>query len=226
MASANVKKAILKKKVGDVVYDLLVKTSADLVEVSEDTTLTQKLEELNTLIQGKATASDITTAIDNLINSAPETYNTLGEIATWIQEHQSEFEGLQAIAGKPMQGTDGETEGKAGIVPAPQTTDKDKFLKGDGTWGTPTNTTYEKASTDNDGLMSKEDFSKLQGLENFDSAELEGKITTATETANTAKATAEEAKTAVDEKARVILDKTEPVDLAESDLFLQDLTEE
>lgn len=32
--------------------------------------------------------------------------------------------------------------GSAGLVPAPTTSDPDKFLKGDGTWGTPTDTTY------------------------------------------------------------------------------------
>lgn len=32
--------------------------------------------------------------------------------------------------------------GAAGLVPAPTTSDPDKFLKGDGTWGTPTDTTY------------------------------------------------------------------------------------
>lgn len=33
-------------------------------------------------------------------------------------------------------GTDGETAGSAGTVPAPSTTDADKFLKSDGTWAT------------------------------------------------------------------------------------------
>lgn len=32
--------------------------------------------------------------------------------------------------------------GSAGLVPAPTTSDPDKFLKGDGTWDTPTDTTY------------------------------------------------------------------------------------
>lgn len=32
--------------------------------------------------------------------------------------------------------------GSAGLVPAPTTSDPDKYLKGDGSWGTPTDTTY------------------------------------------------------------------------------------
>ncbi len=223
MASANVKKAILKKKIGDVVYELLVKTSADLVEVADSQTLTEKLAELNSAIQGKASSSDITTAIDNLINSAPGTYDTLGEIATWIQSHESEFKGLQAIAGKQMKGATAEEKGEAGTVPAPEITDKDKFLKGDGTWGTPTDTKYSKASADQDGLMSKEDFTKLQGLKNFD-------ISSVT-TDNVKEGTTNKYITAAEKEklgkvGRILIQKDEPEDLDEADLFLQDLTEE
>ena len=223
MASENVKKAILKKKIGDIVYDLLVKTSADLVEVADSQTLTEKLAELNTAIQGKATSSDITTAIDNLINSAPGTYDTLGEIATWIQSHETEFQGLQAIAGKKMKGATAEEKGEAGTVPAPEITDKDKFLKGDGTWGTPTDTKYSKASADQDGLMSKEDFTKLQGLKNFD-------ISSVT-TDNVKEGTTNKYITAAEKEklgkvGRILIQKDEPEDLDEADLFLQDLTEE
>ena len=42
-----------------------------------------------------------------------------------------------------------EADGKAGFVPAPSTGEQNKFLRGDGTWQTPTNTTYStfKAAT-------------------------------------------------------------------------------
>jgi len=39
-------------------------------------------------------------------------------------------------------GTDGQTAGTAGLVPAPATTDEGEFLKADGTWATPPGTTY------------------------------------------------------------------------------------
>lgn len=39
-------------------------------------------------------------------------------------------------------GTDGQTAGAAGLVPAPATTDDGKFLSAGGAWGTPTDTTY------------------------------------------------------------------------------------
>lgn len=45
-------------------------------------------------------------------------------------------------------GTDGQTAGTAGLVPAPATTDAGKFLKADGTWGTAGGATNNINSTD------------------------------------------------------------------------------
>lgn len=42
-----------------------------------------------------------------------------------------------------------------------------QFLRGDGAWGTPENTTYTEATTSQAGLMSKEDKIKLNNLFNF-----------------------------------------------------------
>lgn len=54
---------------------------------------------------------------------------------------------------------------KSGLVPAPSTTaGTTKYLREDGTWTTPTNTTYSAASTTANGLMSKEDKAKLDGI--------------------------------------------------------------
>lgn len=55
--------------------------------------------------------------------------------------------------------------GKAGLVPAPAAGAQAKFLRGDGTWATPTNTTYGVATTSANGLLSKEDKAKLDGIE-------------------------------------------------------------
>lgn len=43
--------------------------------------------------------------------------------------------------------------GKAGLVPAPAAGAQAKYLRGDGTWGVPTNTTYGLASTTASGLL-------------------------------------------------------------------------
>lgn len=45
------------------------------------------------------------------------------------------------------------TEGKAGLVPAPAAGKQASFLRGDGTWVVPTNTTYAKANTSTLGLV-------------------------------------------------------------------------
>lgn len=41
-----------------------------------------------------------------------------------------------------MTGATASANGKAGLVPAPSKGDQGKFLRGDGSWGTPANTTY------------------------------------------------------------------------------------
>ena len=54
--------------------------------------------------------------------------------------------------------------GKAGLVPAPGAGKQTSFLRGDGTWVVPTNTTYDVATTSANGLMSSADKSKLNGI--------------------------------------------------------------
>ena len=56
------------------------------------------------------------------------------------------------------------TAGKSGLVPAPAAGKQGSFLRGDGTWATPTNTTYSSATTSSPGLMSAGDKSKLDGI--------------------------------------------------------------
>jgi len=56
---------------------------------------------------------------------------------------------------------------KAGLVPAPSTTaGTTKYLREDGTWVKPPNTTYSVASTSTNGLMSSTDKSKLDNMQN------------------------------------------------------------
>ena len=63
-----------------------------------------------------------------------------------------------------MTGATSTTDGKAGIVPAPTKSDAGKFLRGDGTWATPDDTSYGVVTTTKDGLMSSGDKSKLDGI--------------------------------------------------------------
>ena len=56
-----------------------------------------------------------------------------------------------------MTGATSETAGKSGFVPAPAAGNQGEFLAGDGTWKTPTNTTYTAATQSKSGLMSAAD---------------------------------------------------------------------
>ena len=118
-------KAILTAKIGGVLKDLMVKTSADQVFIDDSTTLAAKLTELVNALDGKAAATHthaqadvtgledaltarptteamnaaISTAISGLINGAPETYDTLKEIADYIDAHQDVVDALNASIG-------------------------------------------------------------------------------------------------------------------------------
>lgn len=81
----------------------------------------------------------------------------------------SAITGLQsALDGKAantdMKGATADAAGTHGLVPAPAAGNQGKYLRGDGTWQTPTNTTYNAATTTTAGLMSAADKSKLDGI--------------------------------------------------------------
>ena len=119
-------KAILTAKINGVLKDLMVKTNTAMVMVDDNTTLEAKLTELVSALDSKAAASHthaqadvtgledaltarptteamnsaISTAISGLIDGAPETYNTLKEIADYIDAHQEVVDALNAAIGK------------------------------------------------------------------------------------------------------------------------------
>ena len=64
-----------------------------------------------------------------------------------------------------MKGATASAAGTAGYVPAPAVGDQAKFLKADGTWGTPANTTYLEATSEKAGLMSAADKAKVDAMD-------------------------------------------------------------
>lgn len=54
--------------------------------------------------------------------------------------------------------------GSAGLVPAPAAGKQASFLRGDGTWAVPANTTYSPATASANGLMSATDKAKLDAF--------------------------------------------------------------
>jgi len=67
--------------------------------------------------------------------------------------------------------------GRKGVVPAPVKGDQAKFLRGDGTWVVPTDTTYSEVTQEADGLMLSEDKYKLDNLQIYDDNEVSDTIT-------------------------------------------------
>lgn len=81
----------------------------------------------------------------------------------------STINGLQATldskaANKDMTGATSDANGAHGLVPAPVAGAQGKYLRGDGTWQTPPNTTYGNATGSNAGLMSPADKTKLDNI--------------------------------------------------------------
>lgn len=71
--------------------------------------------------------------------------------------------------------------GTSGLVPAPAAGKQTSFLRGDGTWVVPTNTTYSAATTSAAGLMSASDKSKLDGItSSADSVSFSASLTSGT----------------------------------------------
>ena len=79
---------------------------------------------------------------------------------------KNKLSGIAANANKTvaMTGATASAAGKEGSVPAPAAGDQEKFLKADGTWATPKDTTYSDASQSAHGLMTAADKKKLDGI--------------------------------------------------------------
>jgi hypothetical protein len=98
------KKAIMKALIEGVITELMVKTQTDNVYLDDGaTTLSAKLAEMVTAINLRAKSTDVTAeisaAIDELINGAPGTYDTLKEIADYISTNESAVDALNAAIG-------------------------------------------------------------------------------------------------------------------------------
>lgn len=76
--ATNMKKAILKKQIEGVIYEVMLKTTAEMVTVDDaGTTLAAKLIELGQL----PTNTYVDEKIAELVNGSPETLDTLNELA-------------------------------------------------------------------------------------------------------------------------------------------------
>lgn len=97
------------------------------------------------------------------------TVDDKGHVSSAVKVEKSDITAL-GIPGQDttyvdMVGATSSTTGKNGLVPAPSKGDATRYLRSDGTWVVPPDTTYPLATTSDKGLMSKEDKDKLDKIE-------------------------------------------------------------
>lgn len=108
---------------------------SDLQNDSEFQTGSQVEGAISSAIAGKQdilTAGTNISITDNTISATDTTYTAGANITIDSDNKISATDTTYSN----FTGTDGQTAGAAGLVPAPATTDADKFLKSDGTWDT------------------------------------------------------------------------------------------
>lgn len=270
------KNAILKAKIEGVIYEMLVKTNAANVMVDDSTTLAAKLSSIIADIGTKANAThthaqaDVTgledaltarpttdtmntaistavsEAVAGLINGAPETYDTLKEIADYIEAHKSVETALNEAIGKKADKTTtdaiqasidalGALAAKSKVAE----TDLDDELKAKVNAAAEGNhshankallDTYDQTNADIKDAVAKKhshangtvlDGISAEKVAAWDAAEQNAKdYADGKDTAMDTRVTAIEGKEASwDAKANVYYSKTEPAALAEGDLW-------
>lgn len=156
---ANTKYILEMIKIEGELKELLVKTTGENVTVTyngKDTTLAAALAEIFTSLTNLPTDagidSKISAAIDELVNGAPEAYDTLKEFADYIDEHKDVTDALEAaignkvdkVEGKGLSTEDFTTALKAKLESLPES--------------------IAEATTEAAGLMSAADKTRLDGL--------------------------------------------------------------
>lgn len=238
-----IKNAILKAKVEGVVYDIMVKTGGANVYVDDTTTLSAKLAEIISDIAGKAEAThshaiaDVTnlqtelndrptttivetkinTAISDLIGGAPETYDTLKEIADFIASHDDVVDTLnQAIGAKLDNSVFNTFKGTVNALGA--LAGKDKVAEADlddalaakvnaASEGNHSHTNKTVLDTITAEKVTSWDDASAKAHSHANKATLDGITDTKV--------------TAWDAKSRVLVSATEPADMTDKDLWIQ-----
>jgi hypothetical protein len=97
------------------------------------------------------------------------TVDGTGHVSSTVNVSKSDITALgipsQDTTYSDMTGATATADGTNGLVPKPSKGDQSKFLRADGTWSIPSDTTYNLATTTSNGLMSSSDKTKLNGIE-------------------------------------------------------------
>lgn len=87
-----------------------------------------------------------------------------GKILGWASDGTAQWVDDKNTTYGAFKGATSSADGGSGLVPTPKSANAGQYLKGDGTWGTPTNTTYSDATQSAHGLMTAADKTKLDGI--------------------------------------------------------------
>ena len=169
---ANTNFVLSKIMVGGEIRDIIAKATGKHTtvvwketETTLDSALASIIAELSGQASGEAVDAKISAAIDELIGGAPETYDTLKEIADYIESHKDVVTALNEAIGNKVNKIDGKglsaedftaaLKAKLEAMPAITAAQVEA-------WNGKADKTV--ASSTADGLMSKEDKAKLDGL--------------------------------------------------------------
>ncbi len=159
-------------KINGTLAEIIAKSNGENVKVNyngKEMTLAAALASIYTSVSGVISASDVDekigTAISELINGAPETYDTLKEIADYIASDKTAMQTLNdAIGnkvtkeeGKGLSAEDFTTALKTKLDNMPAITVEDVA-----SWNAKAGTSVATATAN--GLMSKEDKARLDGI--------------------------------------------------------------
>nr|DAL66806.1 MAG TPA: hypothetical protein [Bacteriophage sp.] len=96
------------------------------------------------------------------------TVDATGHVSAATAVNKADITGLgipgQDTTYSVMRAATASAAGTSGLVPAPGAGKQGQYLRGDGTWSTPTNTTYNDATQSAHGLMTAADKKKLDGF--------------------------------------------------------------
>lgn len=84
-----------------------------------------------------------------------------GQILRWSSDGTAQWGNDNNTTYSAFKGATSSAAGGSGLVPAPTAGKQGQYLRGDGTWATPTDTTYSDATQSGHGLMSIADKKKL-----------------------------------------------------------------
>jgi len=159
-------------KLNGALVEIIARSNGENVKVNyngKEMTLAAALTEIFTSVSGVISESDVDekigTAISGLINGAPETYDTLKEIADYISSDKTAMQALNdAIGnkvtkeeGKGLSAEDFTTALKTKLENMPDITASDVEK-----WNAKADTSV--ATSTANGLMSKEDKARLDGI--------------------------------------------------------------